>query len=232
MYHPQELYKLQIKSIKGVVIQLIVGAKAPKRYGYKLVMWHYNKTRMMTYKIIISLTILIFLYACGGQVDSKTDILQSDENVSDSKGFLNKTDSLSLVQKDQENKDDNISIWIYDCMADTIIQMRKINRDTLTFSKLISTINAKYRDKVKLDYLRISNDTIYVKIDKSEYLTQQMGTAGADEYMIAATFTLTELQNIKYVNFDFEFGDHASPGTYNRMYYLDRIRETKEMNKK
>lgn len=194
------------------------------------VMWHYKK-RAMTYKINISLTVLIFLFACGSQVDSKTDILQSDEDVSDTKGLINKTDSLSFVQTDQEKEVDNISIWIYDCMADTIVQVRKIKRDTLTFGKLISTINAKYRDKVKLDYLKISNDTIYVKIDNSVYLTQQMGTTGADEYMITATFTLTELPNIKYVNFDFELGDHASPGTYYRMYYLDRIRKNKEMNK-
>jgi len=96
---------------------------------------------------------------------------------------------------------------------------------------LINTINAKYRDKVKLEYLKISKDIIYVKIDNSEYLTQQMGTTGADEYMIAATFTLTGMPNINNVHFDFEPGDHASPGTYNRKYYLDCIRENKEINK-
>ncbi len=186
----------------------------------------------MTFKIIISLSVLIFLFACGSQIDSKIDSFQSDGNVSDTKTLINKTDSLSLVQTNQERKDDNISIWIYDCMADTIIQVRKVKGDTLTYGKLISAINTKYQDRVKLDYLKISNDTIYVKIDNSEYLTQQMGTTGADEYMIAATFTLTEMPNIKYVNFDFELGDHASPGTYNRKQYLDWIRKNKEMNKK
>ena len=50
----------------------------------------------------------------------------------------------------------------------------------------------------------------------------QRGTTGADDYMSTTTFTLTELKNIKYVNYDFEEGDHAMPGTYSRQYYIDR----------
>ncbi len=49
-----------------------------------------------------------------------------------------------------------------------------------------------------------------------------MGTTGADDYMSTTTFTLTELRGIKYVNFAFEEGDHAVPGTYSRKYYIDR----------
>ena len=56
------------------------------------------------------------------------------------------------------------------------------------------------------------------------YTSQQMGTTGADEYMSVITFTLTELKGVRYVNLDFEEGDHASPGTYNRQYYIDRNR--------
>jgi alpha-N-acetylglucosamine transferase len=182
----------------------------------------------MINRIIISLSILMFLYACGSQDNSKTEKPQSYQNISETKN----NDSLSLIRTDQEIKDDNVSIWIYDYMADTIIQLRKLKRDTLTSAKLIHLINAKYRDKVKLDYVKITNDTIYVKIDNSDYLTQQMGTTGADEYMISSTFTLTEMANIKYVNFEFELGEHASPGTYGRKHYLDLIRKNKEMNKK
>lgn len=182
----------------------------------------------MINRIIISLSVLTFLYACSNKESSKTDKLQSHENFSDTRD----NDSLSLVRIDQEITDDNISIWIYDYIADTIIQVRKLKRDTLSSAKLISIINAKYRDKVKLDYVKISNDTIYVKIDNSNYLTQQMGTTGADEYMISSTFTLTEIANIKYVNYYFELGDHASPGTYNRKHYLDWIRINKEMKEK
>ena len=49
--------------------------------------------------------------------------------------------------------------------------------------------------------------------------------------MISATVTLTELPDIKFVNFDFEVGDHALPGTNGRKYYLDWMKENKELNK-
>jgi hypothetical protein len=43
-----------------------------------------------------------------------------------------------------------------------------------------------------------------------------MGTTGARAFLSVATYTLTELKGIHYVDFDFIEGDHAVPGTYNR----------------
>ncbi|HMX04161.1 MAG TPA: hypothetical protein PLL28_12540 [Chitinophagales bacterium] len=74
----------------------------------------------------------ILLFACGRHVNSETDMLKSDEHAGVSKDLKNQPDSLSLVQTNQGNKGDNISIWRYDYMADTIIQLRKIKIDTLT----------------------------------------------------------------------------------------------------
>lgn len=152
-------------------------------------------------------------------------------------GYVYNMKELQKKKSTSDNENDNIesqspqSMWIYDCMLDTIKQVRVIEKDSLHYDNLINILNSKYSEKVKLDFVRLSNDTIFVKIKNSEYLTQGMGTTGADEYMIEATFTLTELSEIQFVNYDFEFGDHASPGTYNRKYYLDWIKENKEMNK-
>lgn len=121
-------------------------------------------------------------------------------------------------------------IWDFDC--DSILRLQNVNADTLTYSKLIKGINDKYLDKVYLEFVKISYDTIFVKIKNSDYLTQQMGICGADQYMISTTFTLTELNDLKYVNFDFEYGDHASPGTYSRKYYLDWIENNRKVNQK
>jgi len=118
---------------------------------------------------------------------------------------------------------DSISIWIYDYLTDMPLKNREVKADTLTVRKLILFINThKGGEKIHLDYLKSSNDTIFVTIKESTYLTQQMGTTGADDYMSTTTFTLTELRGIKYVNFAFEEGDHAVPGTYSRKYYIDR----------
>lgn len=178
------------------------------------------------------MSVVFFLSACGNQESSKTDKNSSQNNENITEDTLNQTDDPSHAKTDNDEIDDDISIWVYDCMVDTIIQVRSVKKDTLTSEKLISIMNLKYQDKVRLDFVNISHDTIFVKIDDSDYLTQQMGTTGAIEYMILATFTLTEFPEIKFVNFDFEFGDHAWPGTYSRKYYLDWIKKNKEENKK
>lgn len=55
-----------------------------------------------------------------------------------------------------------------------------------------------------------------VEIQWFNPLTQQMGSAGAESFMISTSFSLTELEGINNVSFDFEEGDHARPGVYNR----------------
>jgi len=87
--------------------------------------------------------------------------------------------------------------------------------DTMSAKNLIQIINANY-DSIYLDYVKISHDTVYVHIPHSEMLTERIGSTGADMYMASTTWSLTELKNIKYVNYDFEEGDHASPGVYSR----------------
>ena len=69
---------------------------------------------------------------------------------------------------------------------------------------------------VRLELVKTSGDTVYVKIPEAMYLTQQMGSSGPTMYFSEAVYNLTEIPGIKYVNFDFEEGDHASPGTLNR----------------
>jgi hypothetical protein len=87
--------------------------------------------------------------------------------------------------------------------------------DTLSAKNLIQLLNSN-NDSIYLDYIKTSHDTIYVHIPHSEMLTERIGSTGAEMYMASTTYSLTELKNIKYVNFDFEEGDHASPGVYTR----------------
>lgn len=94
-------------------------------------------------------------------------------------------------------------------------QHRTVNADTLTPEKVIGEVNAIW-ENITLTLTKISNDTIYVSIPNSFYLTQSIGTTGAINYLSSTTFNLTELPKIKFVNFDFEEGDHLTPGTYSR----------------
>jgi len=43
-----------------------------------------------------------------------------------------------------------------------------------------------------------------------------MGSAGAESFMVSTVYSFTEIVGIKNVSIDFEAGDHASPGVYNR----------------
>ena len=76
-------------------------------------------------------------------------------------------------------------------------------------------INENFPD-ILLQFIRVSHDTIYVKILDSGKLTQGIGDTGAGNYLASATYTLTASQNIKFVNIIMEPGDHAEPGVYSR----------------
>ncbi len=82
-------------------------------------------------------------------------------------------------------------------------------------AQLIALLNQNYPD-VQLNLIKISHDTIYVKIPDSKKLTNELGDTGAEEYLASATYTLTETKNIHFVNINMKAGDHAEPGVYTR----------------
>jgi len=110
-------------------------------------------------------------------------------------------------------------IWntVYDSLGGNYVlkQQRQVHTDSLTATELITDINAVW-ENVQLEFIKVSNDTIYTAIPNSEFLTQRMGSAGAAEYMATSTYNLTELKNIRFVNYSFKGGDHAAPGTFRR----------------
>ncbi len=173
---------------------------------------------------IILLGIIILMISCTNKKSS--DVKQIDT----AQKKLDTIYNISTSQEDVILKETSSVIWKYDGMEDTIIRMRNVLTDTLSANNLIALINREYIDKVILDFVKVLSDTIFVTIKDSEYLTQRMGSAGAMDYMITTTFTLTELKGIHYVNFSFDYGDHASPGTYSRKYYIDLISSNRMIN--
>ncbi len=129
----------------------------------------------------------------------------------------------SLVIEAELLPDERLS-WIteYDSLKNEFVlkQQRKVDGANLNAQGVIADINAVW-EGIKLEFRRISNDTLYVAIPQSDYLTQQMGSSGSSEYMASATFNLTEISGIRYVNYDFREGDHLSPGTFSRANFKD-----------
>jgi len=96
------------------------------------------------------------------------------------------------------------------------IDMIKVpGSDTLSLQSVIDFLN-KDNPNIRLELVKVSNDSIYLKIPNATYLTQQMGSTGPTLYLSEVIYNLTEISGIKYVTLDFEEGDHASPGTFNR----------------
>lgn len=197
------------------------------------VMWHKKKDNsMIRLKEIGIIILLLLLVTCNNQGTSKKSKHQNTVNESLTLDSLQVKDSSSQKIVDLPDIENISAIWAYDIKADSIVQIKEVNKDTLTYEKLINMINTGYKNMVLIDFSRIAHDTIFIAIKNPEYLTQQMGSTGAFEFMITTTFTLTELRGIACVSFDFQEGDHASPGTYSRKYYWDWIKENRKLNKK
>jgi hypothetical protein len=91
-------------------------------------------------------------------------------------------------------------------------------------NELIGILNLR-PGKSKVEYVNIVRDTIIIKILNDEYLTEQMGTFGAECYMAETIYTLTESDLIKFVRFEMDYGTHASPGLYSRKDYARMIKK-------
>ena len=63
---------------------------------------------------------------------------------------------------------------------------------------------------------RVEQKTARVDIANDRYLTESMGSAGAQDFLAGVTYTLTENPGIKAVDFAFRAGEHAMPGVYTR----------------
>ncbi len=91
-------------------------------------------------------------------------------------------------------------------------------------NELIEILNRRPA-KCKIEYIEFNGDTINIRILDDEYLTEQMGTVGADCFMAETVFTLSENDLIKFIRFEMDYGSHASPGLYSRKNYERMISE-------
>lgn len=129
---------------------------------------------------------------------------------------------------------DNDYIWHVEvdssARTEALVRGGKIDAIKSDVKKLVFALNGTDKDpeafraradrepnappKVKL--LNVQDHTASVEVINAEYLTQRMGSSGAQAYLASVAFTLTENPQIKKVNFLFEAGDHAMPGIYSR----------------
>lgn len=145
---------------------------------------------------------------------SGCNLVQRDNSATDEKHVESKKDPASPVVSDASG-----ALWSFDFNQQTekfeVQQLRPVDSDTLTGETLAKIINKAWPG-VQIKYIGISTDTAFIAIPDSKILTQQMGSAGTESFMISTTFSFTELKGINCVKFDFKEGDHGIPGVYDR----------------
>jgi hypothetical protein len=161
-------------------------------------------------KTISRLTLLLLiLVSCNSKKEEEKPVI---------------VDSVSTVLKADTTivNTDAHYFWVSDLEQGKGLVMKRdspVSADSLTPALMIGRLNSLYPE-IPLEYLKTSTDSIFVKIGKSNYLTQKMGTSGAEAYLAEVTYNLTELKNINFVNIRFKEGDHATPGTYSRVDFV------------
>jgi hypothetical protein len=98
------------------------------------------------------------------------------------------------------------------------ISMQKsdmVKNEDLDINNVAEAINRKYPE-IHIASQNQRNDTVYVNIPNATYLTQQSGNMGSEIFMAETTYSFTEIPGVKFVNFNFKEGDHATPGTFKR----------------
>ena len=110
--------------------------------------------------------------------------------------------------------------WYTDFYKKKKTRNQSFQKEWLNVDSLIRGLNACYPE-IKLDKVRMSGDTLYTKIDDSEYLGERIGSDGAQAYIASAVINLTSLKEIKFVRIDFEDGSHISPGTWSAAGFKD-----------
>jgi hypothetical protein len=153
-------------------------------------------------KYLQFLSLIFICMACNSPAEEKQDNGRQEETPADSLSILHST----------HNPENSLFVWKVDYDY-TKKRNPAIDKKNLTVDSLVKGLNAKY-ENVLLEVTRQSNDTLYTIIKESGFLTQQMGSSGAELYLADAVLNLTEVPGVRYVNIALQGGDHMQPGTW------------------
>lgn len=153
-----------------------------------------------SFKILYVLLISLLCFSCNENREKK----KNDKSESD---LLTNEKELTPL------------LWEYDAMKDTMIMHD--TPENLTLDVVLDELNNRYSG-LRLDLVKTSNDTVFIKIDDTAYLAQ-WGSTGNYGFLAEVVYSLTEMPDFKFVNLDFEEMEHASPGLYERNDFNNKL---------
>ena len=150
-----------------------------------------------------------------------------------------------LLKKNSYVADEQNYVWRaeYDSEgAARLIRGKRIQEISAEMNKLVSALNRSVEkselshvtgDHVLSEFPKITLQkteppTVVVEIVNDKYLSEAMGSSGAQDYLAMVTYTLTESPGIRSVEFVFPPGEHAMPGVYSRESFSGYTIVTKE----
>ncbi|WP_304064576.1 hypothetical protein [Pedobacter glucosidilyticus] len=165
---------------------------------------------MKNFKLYATLIFIVTLASCVRDNKQETqDVADSVSSDVSSTATETTTTHAELKELPWLAEVDTVSLNI------SLKRNNQVSTQNLDVKNVIQIINKKYPEN-QLVWKKKSNDTAYVNIPDAFYLTQSSGSLGARIFLAESTFSITEIPGIKVVYFDFEAGDHASPGAYQR----------------
>lgn len=138
---------------------------------------------------------------CNNTTDKKT--VDSNDTLKSEKADTTKLDDLPWITA------------INPKTGNTHLQHLPGGTASVTPEQIIAAANEKY-PQIQLQWIKKEGATVYLKIPDAYYLTQSMGSAGAEAYLSEITYSFTEVEGISAVDLQFTEGDHATPGVYTR----------------
>ncbi|HXI01389.1 MAG TPA: hypothetical protein VNI52_14060 [Sphingobacteriaceae bacterium] len=154
------------------------------------------------YKNILVFIIVLSCYSCNNEPELKDTSVADSVNITANKQAPQLSDLPWTTAINTET-------------GNTHLQQMPGNSSAITPQQVIAAANKKY-PQIHLEWIKKEGTTVYLKITDANYLTQSMGSAGAEAYLSEITYSFTEVEGIKSINLTFAEGDHAAPGTYTR----------------
>jgi hypothetical protein len=123
--------------------------------------------------------------------------------------------------------DDRTALWECDQSASQGTRAKEM--PSASPDLMVQEINTRFKEQNPaledpvLVLERIEGDTAVVTLERSDVVTEQMGSTGAHCFFASVTFSLTSFGDIEHVRFDIKPGNHGGPGTYDRtdfVYFL------------
>jgi len=106
-------------------------------------------------------------------------------------------------------------VWSIDYEKKTKTRNPDFSNDLLNVDSVIKGLNQLYPE-IQMSKIGLFHDTLFSEIKDSEYLTERIGTYGAEAYIADVVINLTAIKKINFVKIQFEAGSHLSPGVWDK----------------